>query len=174
MLLHKLLKTIYKILYIIVIIIIFSILEHCSLHTYWDRKTNNVLKLLSLDTKEYFHPLIYNIKKEFYLHKINIINNKHNNIVILKIYDINEKINTISVFNNGNNTEKEYTITLVADIIFPNGKKYKINLQTSRNIFVNIKSYLYTYNEQSYIQQEIYDELAIKLIEKIFFIYNNQ
>ncbi|WMY95694.1 MAG: hypothetical protein RA163_00645 [Arsenophonus sp.] len=60
-----------------------------------------------------YGPLGLEIKKELYLNNIQYINKNSKNIITLKIINTSENTKTISVYQNGQNAEKQFFFRLM-------------------------------------------------------------
>ncbi|WMY96300.1 MAG: LPS assembly lipoprotein LptE [Arsenophonus sp.] len=128
---------------------------------------------VTLITSDPYGPLGLAIKKELYLNNIQYINKTLKNIITLKIINTSENTKTISVYQNGQNAEKQLFFSTDAEIISKNGVVYPININVE-HIFFNIPLEIFPADtKNTMIEKELYARTARQLIHKLLIIQND-
>lgn len=147
--------------------------------------TDNTPKTYTILLQSYdpFHSITQLIKDELYWNHINIINKIHNNcysnydklnIPYLKIIHITNNHLTVSVFPDGTECEYQIILQIQAQYSIPNKiNNYPIDIQVHRSFIRNPKKDLSNLIQEKEIIEDMYRNLAQKLVQQFLIHLKN-
>lgn len=175
-------------LFIINCIFTIFILSKCGYQPYTNYTTNqkysaqNKKYSVLLYTFDPYHTIARMIKNELILNNITITNNVSNSIPLntktiipcLDIYNISKNKITISVFSDGTISEYKIVLKVQARFYISNTENYHpINISIHRILIRNPGLALFNYIQDREILNEMYQDIAQKIVQQFLLQLNN-
>lgn len=143
----------------------------CGFHLRGKVEVPSQLQTILLENSDPFGPLNRAIIQEFHNNGVTISEDKtRTDIPVLRIKDIRQSQDTVSIFADGNTAEYQLTMLVNAQLLIPNKALHSLDIRVNRSFFDNPLTVMAKDAERNMIDTEMREAIARQMVRKLLTI----